>query len=61
MVGRERELATLTDAWRRAVDERTPHLVTLVAPAGVGKSRLVREFIERVRADGGRALVGRCL
>ena len=61
MVGRDRELATLTDAWRRAVDERTPHLVTLVAPAGVGKSRLVREFIERVRADGGRALVGRCL
>ncbi len=50
MVGRDRELATLTDAWRKAVDERTPHLVTLVAPAGVGKSRLVREFIERVRA-----------
>ena len=61
MVGRDRELAILTDAWRKAVDERTPHLVTLVAPAGVGKSRLVREFIERVRADGGRALVGRCL
>ena len=61
IVGRERELATLTDAWRKAVEERTPHLVTLVAPAGVGKSRLVREFIERVRADGGGALVGRCL
>ena len=61
LVGRDVELARLDDAWRRAVDERTPHLVTLVAPAGVGKSRLVREFIANVREDGGRALVGRCL
>jgi class 3 adenylate cyclase len=61
LVGRERELALLGETWRRVVDTRTPHLVTLVAPAGVGKSRLVREFIAGVRSDGGRALVGRCL
>jgi class 3 adenylate cyclase/tetratricopeptide (TPR) repeat protein len=61
MVGRDRELAALADAWRRVVDERAPHLVALVAPAGVGKSRLVREFTARVRADGGRVVVGRCL
>src|SRR3954469_14962638 len=61
LVGRDKELAQLAGTWRRVVDERTPHLVTLVAPAGVGKSRLVREFIGQVRADGGQALVGRCL
>jgi class 3 adenylate cyclase/tetratricopeptide (TPR) repeat protein len=61
MVGRDRELGIVIDTWHRAVDDRTPHLVTLVAPAGVGKSRLVREFGERIRADGGRVLVGRCL
>ena len=61
LVGRHRELAQLTETWRRVVDERAPHLVTLVAPAGVGKSRLVSEFIGQVRADGGHALVGRCL
>ena len=44
---------TLADAWRRAVDERTPHLVTLVAPAGVGKSRLVREFMASARRRPG--------
>src|SRR3954452_18868707 len=61
LVGRDKELAQLTDTWRRVVDERTPHLVTLVAPAGVGKSRLVRELTAQVRAERGRVLVGRCL
>src|SRR4051794_2595129 len=42
LVGRERELAQLGHSWRRVVDERSPHLVTLVAPASVGKRRLER-------------------
>src|SRR5690242_4260696 len=40
LVGRERELELLRTVWARAVDERRPHLVTLVGPPGIGKSRL---------------------
>ena len=60
MVGRERELGTLLAAFDAAVAERTCRLVTVVADAGVGKSRLNEEFLDSV---GGRARVlrGRCL
>ena len=60
MVGRERELTGLEQAYRRAVEERACHLFTVLGPAGVGKSRLVAEFLARV---GGEATVmrGRCL
>ena len=46
--------------WRAATDDRNPHLVTLVAPPGVGKSRLVAEFAA-ARAEDATVLVGRCL
>jgi class 3 adenylate cyclase/tetratricopeptide (TPR) repeat protein len=60
MVGRNREIHVLTDAFDRAVADRACQLVTVLGAAGVGKSRLVQEFRERVE---GRAtvLVGRCL
>jgi class 3 adenylate cyclase/tetratricopeptide (TPR) repeat protein len=60
MVGRDRELRRLTDAFDRAVADRTGQLVTVLGTAGVGKSRLVQEFHEHVE---GRAtfLTGRCL
>jgi class 3 adenylate cyclase len=45
MVGREREQRLLADAWERAVSERSCHLFTVLGPAGVGKSRLVAEFL----------------
>src|SRR4051794_25858913 len=61
LVARERELAQLAGTCRPVVDEPPPRPVTRVAPAGVGKGRLVREFIAQVRADGGKAHVGRCL
>src|ERR671936_944278 len=59
-VGRADELAELERALERAVDEQTCQLRTVVGPPGIGKSRLVREFVEQV---GGRArfVVGRCL
>ena len=60
LVGRRAELGALADAWRRAVDERSPHLVALSAPPGVGKSRLVREFLASIESDA-RVLVGRAL
>ena len=44
MVGRERELAALEQAYQRAVGEGACHLFTVLGAAGVGKSRLVAEL-----------------
>ena len=51
LVGRERELSHLRDAFERARHERIPQLVTLVAVPGMGKSRLVFELSRIVDAD----------
>ncbi|MFL6030248.1 MAG: AAA family ATPase [Gaiellaceae bacterium] len=59
MVGREQELSVLRAAFAQAVETRSCRLVTVVGPAGVGKSRLVAEFLDGL--DGARVLQGRCL
>ena len=43
-----------------AVADRTCQLFTLLGPAGIGKSRLVADFLERV-GDSADVLRGRCL
>ncbi len=48
IVGREADLAQLELVARRAVGERRPYLVTLSAPAGTGKSRILEEFLDRL-------------
>jgi class 3 adenylate cyclase len=58
LVGRENELAQLQRAYDHAVSERVAYQFTLLGPAGIGKSRLVRELHDRV---GARLLTGRCL
>jgi len=60
LVGRRRELRLLGQAVEAAVDERTCYLFTLLGPAGVGKSRLVHEFLAP-RSDATRILRARCL
>src|SRR6184192_18509 len=60
LIGREAELATLEREFARAVTERSCRSVTLVADAGVGKSRLVEEFARRVDRSAA-VLRGRCL
>ncbi|MGH3047035.1 MAG: ATP-binding protein [Gaiellaceae bacterium] len=60
LVGREHELALLRAAWERVCGDGRPHLVTLLGDAGVGKTRLVREFVSRLDVDA-KVLVGRCL
>ena len=60
MVGRERQLGLLLQAFDGAEADRTCHLFTVLGPAGVGKSRLVAEFLERL-GDRAGALRGRCL
>ena len=61
LVGRERELALFDQLWERAVDEGRPHLVTIIGPAGMGKTRLAREISSRIESQGSRSLWGRSL
>ena len=61
IVGRTRELELLTSLWTRASSDRRPHLVTIVGPPGIGKSRLCHEGAALIAGDGGRAFRGRCL
>jgi class 3 adenylate cyclase/tetratricopeptide (TPR) repeat protein len=60
MVGRDRQLRQLTDAAERARDDRAPQLVTVLGMAGVGKSRLVHEFLSEPRRET-TVIRGRCL
>ncbi|MGZ6563706.1 MAG: BTAD domain-containing putative transcriptional regulator [Solirubrobacteraceae bacterium] len=60
LIGRERELGAVREAWNRAVAENGCHLFTLLGAAGVGKSRLVAELLSDV-GDEARVLAGRCL
>jgi class 3 adenylate cyclase/tetratricopeptide (TPR) repeat protein len=60
MVGRAKELDLLQRALERAISERTSHLFTLLGSAGVGKSRLVSEFLAGPAATA-TVLRGRCL
>ena len=53
MVGRERQLAQLGQSFAAAVEDSSCQLFTVLGSAGVGKSRLVEEFLsslERPRA-----------
>ena len=62
LVGRKPDLAQLTLLCDRALAERRPQLVSLVAPAGTGKTRLLDEFLARLDPqDGFRVATARCL
>ena len=60
MVGRVGELDMLRRAFDRAVSERACHFFTVLGAAGVGKSRLLTEFLTGVEPDA-TVLTGRCL
>jgi class 3 adenylate cyclase/tetratricopeptide (TPR) repeat protein len=57
-VGRESELEIVRKAWGRVQTEQRCELLTVVGDAGVGKSRLVAEFLRGLEAT---VLRGRCL
>src|SRR6185503_893826 len=64
LVGRDDELSLMESLYGRVTRERRPHLVTLVGQAGVGKSRLLHEFRQRVESLAEEAPAfreGRCL
>jgi class 3 adenylate cyclase len=58
LVGRERELRGLAETWERACGGPGCELVTVIGAAGVGKSRLVAEFLAAADAT---VVRGRCL
>lgn len=59
-VGREVEMGRLSSSLLAAIDGRKAELITVVGDAGVGKSRLIREFANRAGQQA-RLVRGRCL
>jgi class 3 adenylate cyclase len=59
LIGRRAELARLDELLRNAIDGH-PSFVVIDGDAGIGKSRLAREVVERAAARGIAALSGRC-
>ncbi|MBI2780836.1 MAG: AAA family ATPase [Chloroflexi bacterium] len=59
-VGREEEMGRLSGALSSAIGDHHAQLITVVGDAGVGKSRLIREFASRA-AEQARLVRGRCL
>ncbi|MEA2555267.1 MAG: hypothetical protein QOI60_598, partial [Actinomycetota bacterium] len=55
---RRRELTLLQDTFERVKDRERSHLVTLLGEPGIGKSRIVTEFLRRLPEDV-RVLTGR--
>jgi class 3 adenylate cyclase/tetratricopeptide (TPR) repeat protein len=60
LTGRDAELAALSQAWGEVTGSRAVRLVTVIGDAGMGKSRLIHEVIQRHGADA-TVLRGRCL
>jgi class 3 adenylate cyclase len=60
MVGRDRPLRMLVDAFGATSEDGASHLFTVFGPAGIGKSRLVREFVASASGSA-RVMSGRCL
>ena len=60
LVGRRAELRMLRARLKRCRERRRCVLVTVTGPAGIGKSRLLREFLEAAEREAA-VVVGRCL
>jgi class 3 adenylate cyclase/tetratricopeptide (TPR) repeat protein len=59
LVGRDAELDLLENTFNRSLRDRRAHLFTIYGEAGVGKSRLTREFLDGVERAS--VLIGRAL
>jgi class 3 adenylate cyclase/tetratricopeptide (TPR) repeat protein len=59
LVGRDAELELLENTYSRSLRDRRAHLFTIYGEAGVGKSRLAREFLDGVERAS--VLIGRAL
>jgi class 3 adenylate cyclase/tetratricopeptide (TPR) repeat protein len=62
LVGRRQDLLQLSVLQARVIEEQRPQLVSIVAPVGTGKTRLLEEFLGRLDpADGFQVATARCL
>ena len=62
LIGRRQDLLQLDLLRMRTLEERRPQLVSIVAPAGTGKTRLLEEFLAQLdAADGFQVATARCL
>jgi class 3 adenylate cyclase/tetratricopeptide (TPR) repeat protein len=59
-IGREDELADLRQSYRRTLSGRQVCLVTVLGAPGIGKSRLVQEFMGGLPDGEATVLAGRC-
>ncbi|HEU4797296.1 MAG TPA: tetratricopeptide repeat protein [bacterium] len=57
LIGRHGELGILRHLYQRSRDDGRAHLVTILGQPGVGKSRLMREFLAEVREKEAAPLV----
>src|SRR5438132_8243798 len=62
MVGREQEVEALASLFHEAMDVNSPRMALISGPAGIGKSRLVREFLNLASARHPKTIMlqGRC-
>jgi len=63
MVNREHERGLLINALRRTIEDDRPQLITIFGPAGIGKSRLLRElsrYAQSLVGTGVKWRVGHC-
>jgi tetratricopeptide (TPR) repeat protein len=56
LVGRATEMRTLERAYALARDRKETRTVTVLGTTGIGKTRLVRDFLVKMRERGGQAL-----
>ncbi|HET9344852.1 MAG TPA: AAA family ATPase, partial [Candidatus Limnocylindrales bacterium] len=59
-VGREFEMDILSGAFAQAVEQRAARIVTVIGDAGVGKTRLIGDFLRRT-SERAAIVRGRCL
>jgi class 3 adenylate cyclase/tetratricopeptide (TPR) repeat protein len=60
LVGRQRQLRQLAQAFEAATEDGSCQLFTVLGTPGVGKSRLIEEFLNSVKDDA-TVTLGRCL
>jgi class 3 adenylate cyclase/tetratricopeptide (TPR) repeat protein len=61
LVGRDEPLTRLLSAWEEVRGDAAPAPFLVVGEAGIGKSRLAAEVVDRVESSGGRVLGAACL
>jgi tetratricopeptide (TPR) repeat protein len=53
LIGRDAEMAALEEAAALVQSQREPRIFSLIGPSGIGKSRIIQDFVVRQRASFG--------